>query len=241
MQPALPHVPSMKQGPGAVRSFLAMIAFWWLPIAVTQSKVGHHKLMSQLWQMCSITELSRTLENSKFIVVHHFVSAACSILPKVHKRMLWSRPALWWSREVYHQYEDMLHRLWGYAQIHVFFLPWKISKLLYCDCTLFHNNIHISNRTTMHTEYTILNAIHCDATKQSLHGAGFQYHHFRMGWYSFLTLLDIDLSEGFCCEQCGSRPDTVIMDGTSVSFRKALDSWGSLLDLTVDSKPRLGR
>ena len=93
----------------------------------------------------------------------------------------------------------------------------------------------------MHTEYTILNAIHCDATEQSLHGAGFQYHHFRMGWYSFLTLLDIDLSEGFCCEQCGSRPTTVIMDGTSVSFRKALDSWGSLLDLTVDSKPRLGR
>ena len=56
-----------------------------------------------------------------------------------------------------------------------------------------------------------------------------------------MTLLDIDLSEGFRCEQCGSRPNTVIMDGTSVSFRKALDSWGSLLDSTVESKARLGR
>lgn len=150
------------------------------------------------------------------------MSVVCSILPKVHKRMLWSRPALWWSREVYHQYEDMLYSLWGYAQIHVFFLPWKVSKLLYCDCTLFHNNIHIFNRTTMHTEYTILNAIHCDATEQSLNGAGFQYHHFRMGWYSFLTLLDIDLSEGFCCEQCGSRP--ISHNGWHFSF--ILQSFG---------------
>lgn len=97
-------------------------------------------------------------------------------------------------------------------------------------------------RTTMHTEYTILNAIHCDAAEQSLHAAGFQYHHFRMGWYSFITLLDIDFSEGFYCEQCGSSPNAVIMDGTAVSFRKALDSWSSLqLDSTTESKARPGR
>ena len=47
----------------------------------------------------------------------------------------------------------------------------------------------------------------------------FKYNHFRQGWYAFL---DIDYSEGFMCVECGSCPDIVIMDATTLSFRKDL-------------------
>ena len=49
------------------------------------------------------------------------------------------------------------------------------------------------------------------------------YNNFRMAWYSYLALLDIDYNEGFRCIHCKSNPKIVIMDATSLAFRKEMD------------------
>ena len=79
----------------------------------------------------------------------------------------------------------------------------------------------------MYTEYTILQKMHSDVEEQLMLNS-FKYHHFRCAWYSFISLLDINYLDGFCCDHCGIHPSTVIMDGTALSFRRALDSWSPL-------------
>ena len=76
----------------------------------------------------------------------------------------------------------------------------------------------------MFTEYTVL--------EKTLGGMSdkpvsyyFKYHHFKSACYSFINKLDVDLSDGFTCSICGVHPGTVVMDATSLSFRKALMSW----------------
>ena len=86
----------------------------------------------------------------------------------------------------------------------------------------------IIRRTTMFTEYTILQKMHGDVEDQLVLSV-FKYNHFCYAWYSFISLLDIDYPEGFRCEICGNSPSTVIMDGTSLSFRRALDLWKSFI------------
>ena len=78
----------------------------------------------------------------------------------------------------------------------------------------------------MYTEYTVIQSMHNGMEAQLLHSA-FKYDHFRRSWYSYISLLDIDYQEGFCCQSCGPNPSTLIMDATSLSFRKELDSWSS--------------
>lgn len=53
------------------------------------------------------------------------------------------------------------------------------------------------------------------------------YNHFRIGWYLFLELIsgDISFSDGFLCSQCGIYPPVLIMDATSLAFRRDLDFW----------------
>ena len=82
----------------------------------------------------------------------------------------------------------------------------------------------------MYTEYTILQRMHRYVERKILLDR-FKYNHFRCAWYSFLRLLDIDYSANYCCKLCGDRPDIVIMDATSVSFRRALDSWRSFVSI----------
>ena len=50
----------------------------------------------------------------------------------------------------------------------------------------------------------------------------FPYSYFRHSWYSFLDRLDIDYLAGFVCDHpsCGSHPETLLFDGTSLSFQK---------------------
>ena len=72
----------------------------------------------------------------------------------------------------------------------------------------------------MYTEYCALSKLHMDAG--SMIADVFKYNHFRQGWYAFLNLLDIDYSDGFMCDKCGSCPDVLIMDATTLSFRKDL-------------------
>lgn len=79
----------------------------------------------------------------------------------------------------------------------------------------------------MYTEYTVLQKMHSDIEDQLIANS-FKYFHFRCAWYSFINLLDINYMEGFYCEHCGTNPSTVIMDGTALSFRRALDSWSPL-------------
>ena len=94
-------------------------------------------------------------------------------------------------------------------------------------------------RTTMFTEYCILEKLHEDVGDVPLNTT-FAYNHFRLSWYAYLNLLDIDFSNGFCCKVCGSTPDLIIMDATSLSFRRALDSWSNVFQLD-DTKPRTKR
>ena len=46
------------------------------------------------------------------------------------------------------------------------------------------------------------------------------YDRFRMAWYSYLDLLDINFDDGFCCSVCRTHPDTVVFDATTLSYRK---------------------
>lgn len=90
----------------------------------------------------------------------------------------------------------------------------------------------------MYTEYTIIQQLHSDIENNNL----FKYHHFRQGWYSYINLLDINYTSGFCCNVCGSNPTTVVMDGTAISFRRALDSWQSFVSSSIPSaNAKLGR
>ena len=90
----------------------------------------------------------------------------------------------------------------------------------------------------MFTEYTVLRAMQEDRGNSSF-ASNFSYNHFRMAWYGFLQLLDIDLCEGFMCTTCGDHPDIVIMDATSLSFRKDFDPWKNLLNYSVKNETRI--
>ena len=90
----------------------------------------------------------------------------------------------------------------------------------------------------MYTEYTILQRMHGYVDTKMLIEK-FKYNHFRCGWYSFLHLLDIDYFDNYCCKLCGDKPDVVIMDATSVSFRRALDSWHSFVGTLPASRGNL--
>ncbi len=57
----------------------------------------------------------------------------------------------------------------------------------------------------MFTEYTILCKTQEDLGNEDF-STKFSYNHFRMAWYAFARLLDIDLSEGFMCTTCGDHP-----------------------------------
>ncbi|KAK3592989.1 hypothetical protein CHS0354_023214 [Potamilus streckersoni] len=48
---------------------------------------------------------------------------------------------------------------------------------------------------------------------------------------AFWICLKSIISVPFVCLHCGPDPDTVIMDATSVSFRKELVSWQNILSL----------
>ena len=107
------------------------------------------------------------------------------------------------------------------------------AQLFFC---CFFSSFFFVYRST--TEFCVLKKCLEDANDMSLHN--FQYNHFRMSWYSFLNLLDINYSSGFFCEKV---PHTVIMDGTTLSFRRNLDTWQPFLTVaqTKHSKQRSGR
>lgn len=96
----------------------------------------------------------------------------------------------------------------------------------------------------MYTEYCVLAQTHEDAGCSSF-SSTVHYNHYRSAWYAFLDLMktSIDFADGFSCKDCGDCPSVVIMDGTSLSFRKDLDFWNTNkirleTETDVDSIPK---
>jgi hypothetical protein len=81
---------------------------------------------------------------------------------------------------------------------------------------------YFEHRGTIFTEYSILKMLHQDAG--SMLPNLLSYNHFRMAWYSYLSLLDIDYAHGFQCDLCGTTQAIVLMDATTLSYRKEFDS-----------------
>ena len=79
-------------------------------------------------------------------------------------------------------------------------------------------------RTTIYTQYSVLVKAIND-TGFSGFSSHFTYHHYLSAWYSFLKLLDVDFTTGFICDECATEPDTIIMDATSLAFRKDFLVW----------------
>ncbi len=93
----------------------------------------------------------------------------------------------------------------------------------------------------MFTEYTVLDKILGEMDEQPVNHF-FKYHHFKSACYSFINLLDVDLSNNFHCDVCGTSPNTMIMDATTISFRKTLASWRlPLAHQLSTATPKAGR
>lgn len=95
-------------------------------------------------------------------------------------------------------------------------------------------------RTTIYTEFTILQRVHSDVEERLVLDS-FKYHHFLHAWYSFMHLLDVDYSHGFFCNTCGVNSNILIMDATCISFRRALDSWRLFVGNTPTTVTKSGR
>lgn len=70
----------------------------------------------------------------------------------------------------------------------------------------------------MYQEHAVLAHMYKDC-KHNLEGV-FSYNHFRLSWYHYLRLLDVNVLDGFECSLCGEFPSVVIMDATDMAFRK---------------------
>ena len=77
----------------------------------------------------------------------------------------------------------------------------------------------VCHRTTIFTQYSVLMKLLNDSGSINL--GLFSYHQYLQSWYAFLELLDINFSDGFLCNKCGSTPSIIIMDATSLAFRKS--------------------
>eukprot|EP00794_Sanderia_malayensis_P010517 gene10517-11621_t len=60
--------------------------------------------------------------------------------------------------------------------------------------------------------------------------SSFTYNKFKNAWYRYMELLDIDIDTGFSCKICKEEPSVLIMDATSLSFRKEFMHWHSFLN-----------
>lgn len=87
----------------------------------------------------------------------------------------------------------------------------------------------------MFTEYSVLVKTHEDLGNHTF-SSQFLYNHFRMAWYGFIQLLDVKLDQGFVCNICGSNPKRVIMDATTLSFRKDFDPWKNFLSDSIKNE-----
>ena len=67
------------------------------------------------------------------------------------------------------------------------------------------------------------------------------YQQWRMTWYGFLKLLDIDYKKGFCCPVCGQYPEVLSCDATTLSFRRTFALCMSFGGTESDQEQLAGR
>ncbi|KAL5017705.1 hypothetical protein ScPMuIL_005212 [Solemya velum] len=97
-----------------------------------------------------------------------------------------------------------------------------------------HGFLH--GRSPLHTFYERFCDLHIDYRNSAIRDV-FSYQHLRHAWLHFLSLLDIDFTEGFSCPDCGgddgAAPSMLICDGTSLSFQRRMWQWDDLKDEPV--------
>ena len=105
------------------------------------------------------------------------------------------------------------------------FLLGRLVSLCLCMDQMFYWHMLLQTcRTTIYTQYCVLVKAHEEAGNQHMKKT-FTYNHYRFSWYAFLDLLNMDLKQGFMCSHCECQPEIVIMDATSLSFRKEFIPW----------------
>ena len=50
------------------------------------------------------------------------------------------------------------------------------------------------------------------------------YNNWRLSWYAFMDLLDVEPNAEFICSVCGPIPDIVVCDATSLGFQRKFAS-----------------
>ena len=87
---------------------------------------------------------------------------------------------------------------------------------------------------TLHGYYSIWSAHQMDNGNEDF-SKKLKYNHWRMSWYGYMSLLNIDFGTGWqTCTECGDSPDVVVCDGTSLGFRR------NLLKHSVEDSSRRG-
>ena len=82
-------------------------------------------------------------------------------------------------------------------------------------------------RRPLYTFYQTWCDVHMDYGNTTIQD-DFSYQRLRHSWNCYLQLLDVDLNTGFSCPDCGGddeTPDTIICDGTALSFQRRMWEW----------------
>ena len=122
-----------------------------------------------------------------------------------------------------------------YCGFNIFSFHRQLSVLvIHLPYEVLFNIYYFVFRSTIFTEYNVLKKTFIDAGYTDFSDK-MSYQDFKEAWYAFLALLDIDYLNSFNCPQCGPDPKTVVMDATSVAFRKELISWECLFSSDSDN------
>ena len=134
---------------------------------------------------------------------------------------------------------DKLHdHLWTPSYLHAPLRPRKVHIAFHIIWAYWLRTF-VACRSTIYTQYSVLKELHLSLGNVNFPST-ITYNHFRLAWYCYMKKLDINYEDGFCCPKCGNQPQAVVMDATSLAFRKELDSWELVLKVPK-SKERSGR
>lgn len=98
-----------------------------------------------------------------------------------------------------------------------------VNKLSHC-IVVYTSICQISFRCAMFSFYSSWSCTQEDEGNTDFRQL-FPYRYFRMAWYAYLKLLDINMDDGFMCKDCGPNPDMILCDATSIGHRKIYQNW----------------
>lgn len=88
---------------------------------------------------------------------------------------------------------------------------------------------------TLNSYFEILIATHESCGNKNL-SEHFSYEKLKSSWYSFLNLLEFSCEEGSTCSSCGTYPEIVVCDATSLGYQRKFAA--KLLETTISkNKP----